>query len=116
MGRCLFEFAIISIILYVLLFNYSASAHITLLVVGLGRVALGDAAVARGVDELEVILVNLGHDAHMTHTLAARTTVEEHEIAGFEFVASNATAIVDLSARSAVEAETKFLEHIASET
>ena len=80
--------------------------------------ALGDTLVARCVDELEVVvLLYLGDDAHMTHSLAtACASVEEHKVTRFELVACNAAAVVNLSARSAVEAETKFLEHIAGET
>lgn len=80
--------------------------------------ALSDALVTRCVYELEaVVLLHLGHDSHMTHSLAtACASVEEDEVAGLEFVACNAAAVVDLSARSAVEAKAEAFEDIAGET
>ena len=111
---CPFLLAIILIILCCL-FDHAAGTHIALLIVGLGGVTFSDTTMARGVNELEMVLIDLGNYAHMTHALATGTAVEEHEVARLEFVACDAASVVDLSTRSAVEAETETLEHIAGE-
>lgn len=70
---------------------------------------------AGGMNEFETAAFNLGDDAHMANAAAARPTVEEYQVAGAQFIAAHAAAIVDLGTRRAVEVVAKFLEHIACE-
>lgn len=86
-----------------ILLNHSASTHVACFVVTFGRVTFANTT-ACGVNELEsaIAIVGLGDDAHMANSIAARTTVEEHEVAWLQFATAHATAIVHLTTRSAV--------------
>lgn len=78
----------------------AAGADVAAAVVGFGVLALGHAAAASGVDEVEgVVVVDLGHDAHMADATTAGTSLEEHEVAGLEVVLLDAHAVTDLAAR-----------------
>ena len=81
--------------------------------------ALGDTGVHGGMDKLEtatIVLVHLGDDTHVTDALVHCTAVEEYEVARLQLAARNATSVVDLSARTAIKADAKTLEHITGET
>ena len=86
-----------------ILLNHSASTHVACFVVTFGRVAFANTT-ACCVNKLEsaIAIVGLGDDAHMANSIAARTTVEEHEVAWLQFATAHATAIVHLTTRSAV--------------
>lgn len=100
-----------------ILFNHSTSTHIPALIIGLCRIADRDAPVARSVDEFEcVVCVDLGHDADMTDAFAARTSVKEYQVTGFEFVTVNARTVVDLPVSGAVKFYTEVLEYITCKT
>ena len=86
-----------------ILLNHSASTHVACFVVTFGGVAFANTT-ACCVNELEsaIAIVGLGDDAHMANSIAARTTVEEHEVAWLQFAAAHAATIVHLTTRSAV--------------
>ena len=86
-----------------ILLNHSASTHVACFVVTFGGVTFANTT-ACGVNELEsaIAIVGLGDDAHMANSIAARTTVEEHEVAWLQFAAAHAATIVHLTTRSAV--------------
>ena len=76
----------------------SAGAHVAAAVVGLGVLALGHAAVASRVDEVErVVLVNLGDNAYVAHATTARTALEEHEVARLQVFLLHAYTIENLT-------------------
>mgnify|MGYP004568829717 CR=1 FL=1 len=66
-------------------------------------------------DELEAAALHFGDYAHVANAAAAGATVEKHQVARAQFIAAHATAIVDLSARRAVEVVAESLEHVACE-
>ena len=84
-----------------ILLNHSASTHVACFVVTFGRVAFANTT-ACCVNKLESAIVGLGDDAHMTNSIAARTTIEEYEVAWLQFAAAHAATIVHLTTRSAV--------------
>ena len=49
-------------------------------------------------NELEVIVTNLGNYAHMTYAPTHRATVEKHQITRAQIVALHAAAISNLTA------------------
>lgn len=91
-----------------------AGAHVAAAVVGLGVLALGHAAAASRVDEVEgVVVVHLGDNAHVTHATAARTALEEHQVTRLQVVLLDTHAIADLTPRRAVQVDAEALEHVA---
>ena len=94
----------------------SAGAHITAAVVGLGVLALGHAAAASRVDEMEgVVVVDAGNNAHVTHTATARTALEEDEVTRLQVVFLDAHAVKKLTTRRTVELNAETLENEAGE-
>ena len=92
----------------------SAGAHVAAAVVGLGVLALGHAAAASRVDEVEsVVVVHLGHDANVAHATTSRTALEEHQVTGLQVILLDAHAVKDLAPRRAVELDAEALEHVA---
>ena len=76
----------------------AAGTDVAAAVVGLGVLALGHAAAASRVDEMEgVVFVDLGDDAHVANTTATGTALEEHEVARLQVVLLHANAIGNLT-------------------
>ena len=67
-------------------------------------------------DELEVIVTNLGNYAHMAYAATHRATVEKHQIARTQIVALHAAAVCYLTARRAMQRVAKLAENVACET
>ena len=97
-----------------LVLQNSAGAHVAAAVVGLGVLALGHAAAASRVDEVErVVLVHLGNDANVAHTTTARTALEEYQVTRLQVILLDAHAVKDLTPRRAVKLDAEALEHVA---
>ena len=79
---------------YWLVLQNPAGADVTAAVVGFGILALGHAAAASRMDEVEgVVVVHLSDDAHVAHATAARTSLEEHEVTGLQVFLLDAYAV-----------------------
>jgi len=97
--------------------QHAAGTDVAAAVVALGVLALGHAATACRVDEVErVVVVDAGNDAHVAHAATARTALEEDEVARLQVLLLDAHAVKDLASRRAVQLDAKALEHITGKT
>ena len=82
----------------VVVLQYPAGSDVAAAVVGLGVLALGHAAAASRMDEVEsVVVIHLGDDAHVTHATTARTALEEHEVTRLQLGFLHAYTIKNLT-------------------
>jgi len=94
-----------------------AGTDVAAAVVGLGVLALGNAAAASRVDEVEgVVIIDLGNDANVADTTATRTALEEHEVTRLQVFLHHALTVSDLSTGRTVELDAEALEYITGKT
>ena len=95
----------------------SAGTDVAAAVVGLRVLALGHAAVASRVDEVEgVVVVHLGDDAHVAHAATARTALEEHEVTRLQVFLLHTHTVKDLAPGRTIQLDAEALEHVTGET
>ena len=95
----------------------AAGTDVAAAVIGLGVLALGHTAAASRVDEVEsVVLIDLGHDAHVSDASTARTALEEDEVTRLQVVFLDAHAVKKLTTRRTVELNAETLENVAGKT
>jgi len=95
----------------------AAGTDVAAAVVGLGVLALGHTAAAGRVDEVEgVVIVDLGHDAHVTHATTSRTSLEEYQVARLQVILLDAHAIRNLAPGRTVQVDAEALENVAGKS
>ena len=78
--------------------QHAAGANVATAVIGFGVLALGHTTSASRVDEVEgVVVVDLGHDAHVPYSTTARTALEEDEVTRLQVFLLDAHAVKNLT-------------------